>query len=358
MITLTALAAVALQSTAWTPGPPLPTPVSNNAVAAVETADGWEVYSFLGVDGSKAWTGVHSRVFRYRSQSGAWAELAPVDGAGRLAGTAQAVGGLVLLFGGYTVAEDGSERSVPEVNMWDPVTERWGLAASIPVPTDDAVSGTWGESTVYLVSGWHDTDNIDDVQGYDAATDTWFAATPVPGPPVFGHAGAIAGNTIVYIDGVRVDRDPRAFTLENSSWRGDIDPRDPRKITWRRIADHPGPALYRAASVSIGPWVIFAGGTGNPYNYNGLGYNGDPAEPLTGVFAYHVEQDRWAELPGLAVASMDHRGIVRVGSEIWILGGMDAGQTVSARVSIAKVSEALGGIAEGGVPPPELASGN
>lgn len=341
MISTAALAVLTLQVGAWTSGPPLPTPVSNNAVAAVETADGWEIYSFLGLDESKLWSGIHSRVFRYRSRSGAWDELAPVEGPGRLAGTAQAVAGLVLLFGGYTVAEDGSERSVPEVNMWDPVTERWSLAAPIPVPTDDAVSGTWAETTVYLVSGWHDTDNIADVQGYDSATDSWFAATPILGPPVFGHAGGISGNTIVYIDGVRVDRDPTAFKLENSSWRGDIDPADPSQVKWQRIADHPGPPLYRAAAVSLGPWVIFAGGSDNPYNFDGQGYDGGPSEPVSGVFAYNVRKNEWVELADLAVPTMDHRGIVRVGDEVWILGGMGAGQTVTARVAIADLAELL-----------------
>lgn len=342
MTSFAALAVLTLQATTWAPGPPLPAPVSNNAVAAVETVEGWEVYSFLGLDESKLWSGVHSRVFRYRSRSEAWAELTPVDGPGRLAGTAQAVGGLVLVFGGYTVAEDGTERSAPEVNMWDPVTERWGLAAPIPVPTDDAVSGTWDENVVYLVSGWHDTDNIADVQGYDATTDSWFAATPIAGPPVFGHAGSISGNTIVYIDGVRVDKNPRAFVLESSSWRGDIDPDDPGRVVWTQIADHPGPPLYRAASVSIGPWVVFAGGTNNPYNYNGVGYDGARAEPLGAVFAYHVEDDRWVELPALTAPTMDHRGLVRVGDEVWILGGMGPGQQVTARVTVADLTHLLG----------------
>jgi N-acetylneuraminic acid mutarotase len=342
MMSFAALAAIAVQVGTWTPGPPLPTPVSNNAVAAVQTADGWEVYSLLGLDESKVWTGVHSRVFRYQSSATTWTELEAVEGPGRLAGTAQTVGGLVLLFGGYTVAEDGTEKSVPSVNMWDPVSEQWGLAAPIPIPTDDAVSGTWGESTVYLVSGWHDTENISDVQGYDATRDAWFAATPIPGPPVFGHAGAISGNTIVYIDGVRVDKDPRAFVLEASSWRGDIDPSNPSEIAWREIAAHPGPPLYRAASVAIGPWVIFAGGTDNPYNYNGIGYNGEPAHPRSGVIAYNVEEDRWVELPSMTSPSMDHRGMVRVGNEIWILGGMDGEQRVSARVTKADLGKLLG----------------
>jgi len=341
MILATALATAALQATAWTTGPELPAPVTNNAVAAVETTGGWEVYSFLGLDESMSWEGVNSRVFRFRSRTGSWSEIGTVEGPGRLAGTAQTVGGLIYLFGGYTVDAVGSEQSMPSVDIWDPATVRWGSAAAIPVPTDDAVSGVWDDRIVYLVSGWHDTDNIPDVQGYDATMNEWFDATPIPGPPVFGHAGALSGNTIVYIDGVRVDSDPRAFALESSSWRGDIDPDDPTQIQWRRIDDHPGPPLYRAASVAVGPWVIFAGGTDNPYNYDGVGYNGEPAEPLSGVFAYHVDDDRWVELDPLPVPTMDHRGIVQVGNELGVVGGMEEGQRVSTRVQIVKLEELL-----------------
>ena len=32
-------------------------------------------------------------------------------------------------------------------------------------------------------------------------------ATPIPGTPVFGHAGAIIGNTIVYVDGAYKNRE-------------------------------------------------------------------------------------------------------------------------------------------------------
>jgi len=343
MILHAALATVALQAGAWSAGPELPVPVTNNAVAAVETTQGWEVYSFLGLDSTRAWNGVHSKVFRFRTRTDAWAELEPVEGPGRLAGTAQTVGGLVFLFGGYTVERNGTERSMPSVDIWDPTSERWGSAPAMPVPTDDAVSGVWNDRIVYLVSGWHDTDNIADVQGYDTSTGEWIAATPIPGPPVFGHAGAVSGNTIVYLDGVRVDQDPRAFALESSSWRGDIDPDDPSQIAWRRIADHPGPPLYRAASLAVGPWVIFAGGSDNPYNYDGIGYDGEPSEPVAGVIAYNVDEDRWVELDPLPVPTMDHRGIVRVGNELWVVGGMEGGQEVSARVQVANINDLLEG---------------
>ena len=78
----------------------------------------------------------------------------------------------VFVFGGYTVARDGSEKSLPNVDILSVASSRWSSGAAIPVPTDDAVSGVWRDSLIYLVSGWHDHDNISDVQIYDTTRDS------------------------------------------------------------------------------------------------------------------------------------------------------------------------------------------
>ena len=337
-----AVLAVIQAGAAWAAGPALPAPVTNNAVAGVITSEGPAVVSFLGLDRTRLWSGVGSRTYLWMTGSDRWRELPPVPGPGRLAGTAQAIGGRIYLFGGYTVAEDGAEKSVPAVDVLDPLAREWSRVADIPVPTDDAVSGVWRDSLVYLVSGWHDTDNIAEVQVYDPARDRWAAATPIPGAPVFGHAGGISGNTIVYVDGVRVDRDPRRFSIETSSWRGDIDPGDPTRIEWSRLPDHAGPPLYRAAAGTVGPWVVFAGGTDNPYNYNGLGYDGSPSEPTADVLGYNVETGEWRRLAPLSAPTMDHRGIVVLEGRAILVGGMGSGQQVLTSVSVIAVEALLG----------------
>ena len=133
------------------------------------------VFSFLGLDSTRRWNGVVDWAFRWDLGSDRWRTVAPVPGRGRLAATAQAVRGRIYLFGGYTVAEDGSEKSLPNVDVYDPATDRWSAGAPIPVPVDDAVSGVWRDSLVFLVSGWHDRDNVADVQIYDPAADRWRA---------------------------------------------------------------------------------------------------------------------------------------------------------------------------------------
>ncbi len=340
--TLLLLGALVQTTPVWVDAPPLPFPVANNAVAAVQTVDGPAVFSFLGIDSTKAWDGRSSAVLRWDVDAPSWRILQPVPGVGRLAATAQVVRGKVYLFGGYTVAEDGSERSLPNVDVYDPDADQWSSGAPIPTPVDDAVSGVWRDSLIYLISGWHDRDNVANVQIYDPASDRWLEGTPIPGTPVFGHAGGIAGNRIVYLGGARTGSESPRYRIEESSWAGEIDPDDPTRIRWRRLPQHPGPALYRAAAAGIDDRrVVFAGGTDNPYNYNGLGYDGVPAEPRTGVFAYDVEAERWLSLPDLSVATMDHRGIVVLGAALFIVGGMEADQRVSAHVARARAGSLL-----------------
>ena len=328
-------------STVWVRGPDLPRPVANNAVAGHSLDGRTEVYSFLGIDTSKVWSGVQSWAFRWRLNEDEWSLLPPVPGPGRLAATAQAVGGRVFVFGGYTVDADGGEVSIESVDIFDPALERWSSGAPIPIPVDDAVSGVWRDSLIYLVSGWHNDGNEPDVQIYDPWTDTWSQASPIPGPPVFGHTGGLAGDHLVYVDGAEVVVGRPRYRLAQSSWRGTIDPAQPEHVEWSPLVPHPGPALYRAAALGVEEGVLFYGGTDNPYNYNGLGYDGAPAGARTHGFFYRVESASWEALPPLPVASMDHRGLALARDRVVLVGGMNSAREVSARVWSAPIASLL-----------------
>jgi hypothetical protein len=130
------------------------------------------------------------------------------------------------------------------------------------------------------------------------------------------------------------DNRPR-FRAEPSAWRGELDRNDPKRIRWTRLTAPPSPLLYRAAGGSHGRFVLFAGGTDNPYNYNGIGYDGAPSRPEAGVFAYDVVTDEWISLPPLAVPTMDHRSLVIAGEVVVLAGGMADGQGVTDRVTMA-----------------------
>ncbi len=315
--------------------PPLPMAVSNNAVAAGNVAGRQVIFSALGIDSSKQWAGITRRAFQLTVGAEGWRELPPVPGpVGRLAATAQVVGGKLYLFGGYTVAADGAERSAPALDIFDPATARWSAGAPMPVPVDDAVSGVYRDSLIYLVSGWHDTDNVDLVQIYDLAADRWVAGTKFPGAAAFGHTGGVLGQSILVIDGAKKIGGPSRFDLAAQTWLGRIDPADPTKIEWRKLPPHPGPPRYRAAAAPCPAQglILVAGGTDNPFNYNGVGYDGRPAEPLASVLAFDPGSAAWKVMAPLGEPTMDHRGLITSGGNGWTVGGMRAGQQVAATV--------------------------
>ena len=318
--------------------PDLPQAISNNAVAQLQLDGQRVLVSLMGLGSGKTWRDTTARVYRYRAGDEGWQRLPDVPGpGGRLAGTAVGVDDRVLVFGGYTLAEDESEVSVNLVHGLDPVSGEYEVLAPMPVPVDDAVSLVHRDRYVYLVSGWHDSGNVNLVQVYDAEEDRWFQATPFPGAPVFGHAGGISGRRMIICDGVRIQTPvsgPRTFEPESACYLGEVDAEDPVRIRWRRLAHHGGPASYRMAargSDRLG-MVVFAGGSDNPYNYNGIGYDGVPSQPSDRVFAYHLEDDAWRELGKLPEAAMDHRGLLEAGDAFLILGGMRRSQAVSSGV--------------------------
>ena len=316
----------------------LPMPVSNNAVTSVTREDRQYVVSFAGLGRGRGHEDTLSVTLVLDSASGRWRESAPLPGrVGRLASVAASVGELAYVFGGYTVAEDGSEVSTPWVHAFDPVTEEFFDLRPMPVPVDDAVSVTYLDRYIYLISGWHDLGNVNLVQRYDTSTDTWVQATPISGSALFGHAGGIVGNKIVYCDGVvlrpHADR-RRDFVASDECFIGTIDEQDSRRIDWRRLDPHPGLPRYRMAAAGIDSLgaVLFIGGSENPYNYDGIGYNGEPAEPASDALVLDLSSLSWRVVPISTPPTMDHRGLVPFGDRWLTVGGMLAGQEVTDQV--------------------------
>ena len=309
--------------------PPLPLPLTNHAVAAGRIGGAWQLFVMLGLDETKRWSGISRRAWAWRDGRTAWRELPVVPGAvGRLAATAQVVRGRVYLLGGYTVDSVGGERSVGAVDIYDAKRNAWTAGAPIPVPVDDAISGVYRDSLIYLVSGWHDTDNVQNVQIYDVVKHRWTVGTPIPGRGVFGHGGAMVGNRIVFIDGARRNATTPRYVNEPQSWLGIIQPSRSDSIDWQPLTPHPAPVRYRPAAASCGPYVVFAGGTDNPYNYDGIGYNRVPSVPLAGVIALDTRDGSWRQLREAPTATMDHRGLIIRGDHAWIVGGMRFNQVV------------------------------
>jgi len=332
---LPALCAVFLVAADQPKIPPMPAAVSNNAVA--ELKNGLELYSVMGIGNKKTWDDITNKVYILRLASGKWTEGRAVPGvAGRLGASAVGAKGQIFVFGGYVVDGQGNEITVPDVNSYMPANQRWYRAADIPVPVDSAVIGINHDRYIYLVGGRSKNGPVNNVQVYDAEKNTWSQATPLPGTPVFGHAGGLANDAIIYVDGAKKNPaggDP--YIASDECWMGKIDHKDPTKIEWSKLPPHPGPGRFGivAGGGEKEHKIMFSGGTTSPHNIKGLGSDGRPAEISPVTFVFEVHGNRWETITEDTFdVRTDGRGILSTPLGPLILGGMLKNQAISARV--------------------------
>jgi N-acetylneuraminic acid mutarotase len=334
---LLALCAAILLAADATRIPPMPAAVSGNAVASLK--GGLELFSMMGVGPRKTWDDITNQVYVLHLASGKWSDGRSVPGvAGRLGASASGARGQVFLFGGYVVDGQGKEITVSDVNAYVPGTQRWYRAADIPVPVDSAVIGVNRDRYIYLVGGRSKNGPVNNVQVYDAEKDLWSQATPLPGALVFGHAGGLADDNIVYIDGAM--KNPAAgapYTPSDECWLGKIDRKDPNKIEWSKLPAHPGPGRFGIAGGGSDRdhRIYFSGGSPAPHNFKGLTYDGHPAEVSTVTFAFNLHGKAWDTISEDTYdPRMDSREILDTPLGLVVLGGMGKNQGVTARVAM------------------------
>jgi len=319
--------------------PALPEPVANNAVAKVTVHNQTYFLSFMGLGRDKQYSSVHNKVWALKIGDSQWQPKTGVPSSlpikGRLASTAVGLDEYAYVFGGYTVAEDHTEVSSPDVYRYDVIKDTYTHLAGMPVPVDDSVALSYKARYIYLISGWHNDGNVNLVQVYDTQNDTWQQASPFLGEPVFGQAAAISGNTIVICDGVKTHANPdsrRSFAGVAQCLKGTIDSTNPQKIDWRTLPHPTGSAHYRMAATSYNGNIYMMAGSNNPYNYSAIGYDGKPAPASDHVWRFSIEKNEWQILSPVEVKSMDHRGLLEHSGVFYRIGGIDNTQQVSANV--------------------------
>lgn len=348
LVTLLTTVAVSGQNqpvAVWSELPALPQPITNNAVTSVHHADGSvTLYSFMGMTVPTDRNSITAASYALTvPHDDAWTRIADaplLDGRAKIAASAVTVNGRVFLIGGYTV--NRAEVTEPRLFEYAPATDTYIERARVPVEVDDTVTGVLADRFIYLVSGWHGpiANNVRDVQIYDTRDDRWVTGTPIidPLPGLFGHGGTLVGRRLIYFDGVTTTG---GFNISDRMFVGEIDPLnqgDIAHIEWREVDPHPGLPTYRAA-VSLGATydgrLVLTGGSDNPYNYSGNGYNGQPSLPLDQTLLFDPDTDAWSwprDTVGAHVPTMDHRGLARVGLGWATIGGMIAPEVATDRV--------------------------
>src|SRR3954465_8540201 len=108
----------------WTALAPLPSAVTNNAVAGYVHKDRALVFSFMGVGKEKSVSAFTTNAMLYDSRHDQWRVLPPVPGKkGRAGSSAVVVDGVAYVLGGYTVDTSGKHFTLADVDIYTPNTD-------------------------------------------------------------------------------------------------------------------------------------------------------------------------------------------------------------------------------------------
>ncbi len=317
---------------------PLPEAISNNAVAILKVKGQLELFSMMGMGPKKTWDAVSNEAYELDAGSGKVYSIHAVPGtAGRVGAMAVGAANHVYLMGGYVLFQGGG-MVVPDVGKYETEHDRWFRQSDIPVAVGEAVIGVYRDRYIYLVGGRTNGGPVTDVQMYDTDKNRWSKATPI-GTAVFGHAGGLVGDTILYVDGAvrNPDGNSPRFVASDECWSGKINHHNPTKIEWTKLPGHPGTARFRIAAGGSekDEMIYFSGGSDTPHDNAGIGYDGKPAEPSPVTFAFNLRTRKWETLDeNTPNPTMDHRGLLVTKSNLVIIGGMEKGQTVTAKVTV------------------------
>jgi hypothetical protein len=343
------------QTAHWSRLPDLPAPVANNAVTSVLHDEGTTtIYSFMGITNPNSTATITSAAYKIIIPSDdAWTRIADVPqwkGHARIAANALTIAGRVYLLGGYTVNSDHTETTDPRLLRYEQDTDSWIELSRPPVEVDDTVALVYHDRYIILCSGWHgpSLNNTLAVQVYDTTADTWTRLNDMPGPAtgLFGHAGGISADTILIADGTTTNG---GYHISDKVLLGQITTNEqgtPINIQWNTAPGHPGKPMYRAAGASIDAGdgiIMLVGGTDNPYNIDGNGYDGNPSHPNAQVLFYINSAQEWVVVPsaGDHTQTMDHRALVPIGNDgaSWaIVGGMTSPGEATSRAQLLRIT--------------------
>ena len=285
LLTILLLFPILLSAQAWeiTEIGTTPESVSNNAVAAAKVDDTIWVYSFSGIDNTKAPVGIHGKAWRFNTETGVTETLPNLPGGfGKIAAKASRIGEIIYIIGGYRVLTNGGEITSPAIHRFDvEANDYLSDGSEVPVAVDDHVQAVWRDSLIYLITGWSNTTNVPNVQFYSPETDNWQAATSIPNNhnyKSFGASGTIVGDTIYYFGGAgAIFPTGNPFPIQSQIRKGIINPNDPTDISWSIMTT---PYVgYRTAATLVDNQVFWIGGSEITYNFDGLAYSNNQVVP-------------------------------------------------------------------------------
>ncbi|MCR9290195.1 MAG: T9SS type A sorting domain-containing protein [Bacteroidetes bacterium] len=323
------------QTITWEDLATMPEKVTNNSVTSATLGGVPYVYSFSGIDSTKACGNAHLKSFRYNTASNQWETIAPLPDpmGGKIAAGASTVKNKIYIIGGYHVANNCSEASSKKVHIYDPEMNQYlADGADIPKAIDDHIQAVWRDSLIFVVTGWSNSNNVTNVQIYNPSSDEWMVGTSIPSNSqwrVFGGSGTIIGDTLYYAGGAG-NWNGSTFPTSTILRKGYINPSDPTDIEWTEL-NEPLSIGYRMGASDYNGSAIWFGGSNVTYNFDGIAYNGSGGvPPLDRVKIYNPFTGALSEFFGFIPKIMDLRGVAKITDNQFIIsGGMLENQEVT-----------------------------
>ena len=92
------------------------------------------------------------------------------------------------------------------------------------------------------------------------------------------------------------------------------------------------------AATSVNGKAVFVGGSDNPYNYTGIGYNSIPSTASNQIWIFDFKNRTW-QLGGSSEATMDHRGLINIDGQLITLGGMNSQRQVLNKATVHHIAK-------------------
>lgn len=309
------------ESNGWVIRPDVPTDFSSDAVtlytAGTAPNDTGYIFSISSFDN-----------IRFNLRSNEWQKMTrnPYP---NYYGSAFTYKGKIYYLGGHFTRDhvEGEPIYFGDVSIYHIATDTWTTGTPWFGFTNYA-GCQYKDSLIYVIGGEgygdHDETEFDfaGVKTYNAATDTWSYADGFPGIPSHGLRAGIVNNTIVVVGGYSDDNGEQL----SQAYRGDINPTNPKEITWTRIANYPGGATSYLGATGVvsaeGPLVYFTAGLDSM------------SHPSKGTWAYNVDANRWLLGPDRPTSTSYLNGLAPfvLNDTVYIasVGGTDSTHSMSA----------------------------
>ncbi len=245
----TAIAGSVPAGNEWFEVAPLPGPRAFHMTTFISTDSEPRMYA---IGGQRSPSDTMERLCsEFSPQSNAWRQRAAMTQRRGL-GQACALKGKVWVFGGCRTFGTG----LTAVEIYDPAADAWTAGTNMPVGLYDFGAAVWRDSLIFVLGGgsWHPSmPPTSTVRLYDPTLNIWYSATSLP-VPLGAMACGIIGDTLLVATGW-TDSGPT-----NRTWRGLLNPSNPRVIIWSELDTLPGLRRCRVASGTANGELYVIGG--------------------------------------------------------------------------------------------------